>query len=64
MELLTADIRIDHYGVQYALADDVRDGLRRPLKELPPKYFYDERGSRLFDRITNCPSTTPVAASA
>jgi L-histidine N-alpha-methyltransferase len=61
MELLTgADIRIDHYGVQDTLADDVRDGLRRPLKELPPKYFYDERGSRLFDRITQLPEYYPT----
>ncbi len=30
---------------------DVLDGLRRPRKELPCKYFYDERGSELFDRI-------------
>jgi dimethylhistidine N-methyltransferase len=29
----------------------VLDGLRRPAKELPCKYFYDELGSRLFDRI-------------
>jgi L-histidine N-alpha-methyltransferase len=31
--------------------DDVRNGLLRPPRSLPPKYFYDERGSRLFDRI-------------
>jgi dimethylhistidine N-methyltransferase len=30
---------------------EVLDGLRRPEKELPCKYFYDERGSWLFDRI-------------
>ena len=30
---------------------DVLDGLGRPRKELPCKYFYDERGSELFDRI-------------
>jgi L-histidine N-alpha-methyltransferase len=60
MELLTADIRIDHYGVQDSLAEDVRHGLSRPLKELPPKYFYDERGSRLFDRITQLPEYYPA----
>ncbi|HEY1017343.1 MAG TPA: L-histidine N(alpha)-methyltransferase [Herpetosiphonaceae bacterium] len=26
-------------------------GLRRPAKELPCKFFYDERGSQLFERI-------------
>jgi len=38
-----------------ALADSFREdviaGLSRPLKVLPPKYFYDARGSRLFERI-------------
>ena len=35
--------------------DDVIDGLSRPRKELPPKYFYDERGSRLFEAICETP---------
>jgi dimethylhistidine N-methyltransferase len=30
---------------------DVLQGLAKPRKEIPPKYFYDERGSLLFDRI-------------
>jgi dimethylhistidine N-methyltransferase len=34
-----------------AFLNDVRDGLRRSSKQLPCKYFYDERGSILFDRI-------------
>jgi L-histidine N-alpha-methyltransferase len=34
---------------------DVRDGLARRQKELPPKYFYDERGSELFEKITRLP---------
>ena len=38
-----------------AMIDDVRDGLGRRQKELPPKYFYDERGSELFERITRLP---------
>jgi len=38
-----------------ALADDVRRGLSLELKELPPKYFYDERGSRLFEEICLLP---------
>ena len=44
------------------LADDVRAGLTRPLKELPPKYFYDEHGSELFDRITSLPEYYPTRA--
>jgi dimethylhistidine N-methyltransferase len=31
--------------------DDVLAGLRRIPKQLPSKYFYDSRGSELFDRI-------------
>jgi dimethylhistidine N-methyltransferase len=34
---------------------DVLRGLRAPAKELPCKYFYDDDGSRLFDRITELP---------
>jgi len=34
---------------------DVARGLSRPQKELPPKYFYDRRGSELFDEITRLP---------
>jgi len=37
------------------LADDVLDGLTRPFKELPPKHFYDARGSELFDQICELP---------
>ncbi len=35
--------------------DDVIAGLSRPRKELPPKYFYDERGSELFEAICEEP---------
>lgn len=38
-----------------ALRADVRCGLTAPQKSLPPKYFYDERGSELFDEITRLP---------
>ena len=38
-----------------ALRADVLAGLRRRQKRIPCKYFYDERGSRLFERITTLP---------
>jgi L-histidine N-alpha-methyltransferase len=62
MEALASepDIRIDRHEIRDSLADDVRDGLTRALKELPPKYFYDERGSLLFDRITGLPEYYPT----
>ncbi|MBW3543554.1 MAG: L-histidine N(alpha)-methyltransferase [Planctomycetes bacterium] len=34
-----------------AFLDDVLKGLSRVRKTLPCKYFYDERGSKLFERI-------------
>jgi L-histidine N-alpha-methyltransferase len=34
---------------------DVRHGLSRSPKQLSPKYFYDERGSELFEEITQLP---------
>lgn len=37
------------------LARDARAGLTRTPKSLPPKYFYDARGSRLFEEITRLP---------
>lgn len=40
---------------QPTLAEDVLAGFARQPKSLPPKYFYDERGSALFDRICDTP---------
>jgi L-histidine Nalpha-methyltransferase len=34
---------------------DVREGLAKSPKQLSPKYFYDERGSELFEEITQLP---------
>lgn len=34
---------------------EVAAGLSRPQKELPSRYFYDTRGSRLFEEITRLP---------
>ena len=62
-ELAIRDIRIDSYltGSHLgSMADDVREGLERTPKELPPKYFYDTRGSDLFDRITGLPEYYPT----
>jgi L-histidine Nalpha-methyltransferase len=42
------------------LANDVLDGLTRPFKELPPKHFYDARGSELFERICELPEYYPT----
>jgi L-histidine Nalpha-methyltransferase len=43
------------------IAAEVRDGLTRsPLRELPPKLFYDAYGSELFERITQLPEYYPT----
>jgi L-histidine N-alpha-methyltransferase len=47
-------------GHERTLADDVLDGLTRPVKELPPKHFYDTRGSELFDAICDLPEYYPT----
>jgi L-histidine N-alpha-methyltransferase len=43
-----------------SLANDVLDGLTRPFKELPPKHFYDARGSELFELICSLPEYYPT----
>jgi L-histidine Nalpha-methyltransferase len=45
-----------------ALRADVLDGLSRTPKALPPKWFYDARGSALFERITELPEYYPTRA--
>jgi L-histidine Nalpha-methyltransferase len=58
-------IRIDVHvgdgeGAERRLADDVLDGLTRPFKEIPPKHFYDSRGSELFEHICRLPEYYPT----
>ena len=47
-------------GTLDSLSADVRHGLGLPLKEIPPKYFYDARGSELFEQITTLPEYYPT----
>ena len=42
-------------GDSNAFARDVRAGLTATRKSIPPKYFYDELGSRLFEAICYLP---------
>jgi L-histidine Nalpha-methyltransferase len=61
--LNTDQIRIDSWlsaTEERVLANDVLDGLTRPFKELPPKHFYDTRGSELFDQICELPEYYPT----
>ena len=50
----------NHLDERSDLASEVAEGLGRALKELPPKLFYDARGSELFDRITELPEYYPT----
>ena len=45
-----------------ALRDDVLKGLTAEPKWLPPKWFYDARGSELFEEITRLPEYYPTRA--
>ncbi|MES1926807.1 hypothetical protein T31B1_15850 [Salinisphaera sp. T31B1] len=47
-----------------SLVDDVRAGLLSPPRRLPPKYFYDDHGSRLFEAICETPEYYPSRAEA
>ena len=61
-----ADVRVDVHltpeDVADALATDVRLGLSATPKTLPPKWFYDDRGSELFDAITRLAEYYPTRA--
>lgn len=42
------------------MAAEILEGLRATPKRISPKYFYDETGSRLFDKITEQPEYYPT----
>ena len=53
------EVDLPEGGAMAGMAEVVREGLSCPFKELPPKYFYDERGSELYERITELPEYYP-----
>ena len=61
-------MQIDHYltaeDLAASLRRDVRAGLTASPKVLPPKYFYDGRGSELFEAITRLPEYYQTRAEA
>jgi L-histidine N-alpha-methyltransferase len=58
----TIDVHLTPGDLRAAMEADVRTGLTSSPKELPPVYFYDDRGSRLFDEITRLPEYYPTRA--
>jgi L-histidine N-alpha-methyltransferase len=61
---MTTDVIVDVHlapdAAALALEADVRAGLTATPKSLPPKWFYDDRGSELFDEITRLPEYYPT----
>ena len=57
---VTVDVHLPPGGPLSGMAADVRAGLTKPFKELSPRYFYDERGSQLFEDITALPEYYPT----
>ncbi|MFY1692549.1 L-histidine N(alpha)-methyltransferase [Plantactinospora sp. WMMB782] len=62
---MTADpleIYLEAGELDRALRTDVRTGLGASPRWLPPKWFYDARGSELFEEITRLPEYYPTRA--
>jgi len=51
----TREVHVHPETFPETMAEDVRRGLTHTPKFLPPKYFYDPRGSALFEQITELP---------
>ena len=52
---LTVQVLVTEADRRRAMEDDVRRGLSEHPRSIPPVWFYDEVGSRLFDEITRLP---------
>lgn len=59
---IAVEVHIGPDDRRRAMEHDVRVGLTAPAKHLPPVWFYDERGSLLFDEITRLPEYYPTRA--
>ncbi len=58
--VVSVDVHLDGADLATALRHDARRGLGATPKWLPPKWFYDDRGSALFDDITRLPEYYPT----
>jgi len=59
-ERISIEVHLGPDDLAEALRHDVRTGLTAAHKHLPPKWFYDERGSQLFDDITRLEEYYPT----
>jgi L-histidine N-alpha-methyltransferase len=55
-------VEFDDDGVATAFRAEVLDGLAQDPKAVPSRWFYDDEGSRLFERITQLPEYYPTRA--
>lgn len=55
-------VELDEEGVNTAFRADVLKGLSQQQKAVPARWFYDERGSQLFEDITQQPEYYPTRA--
>jgi L-histidine N-alpha-methyltransferase len=62
MSRTTVSVLLEPGSAGAALVDDVRRGLASQPRTLPPKWLYDDVGSRLFDEITRLPAYYPTEA--
>ncbi|HEX3592697.1 MAG TPA: L-histidine N(alpha)-methyltransferase [Pseudonocardiaceae bacterium] len=62
MSDITVDVHLSQDYLTESLRADVLDGLLASPKTLPPKWFYDARGSELFELITELPEYYPTRA--
>jgi len=51
---------LDFHPSEHDLGAEIIAGLKQTPKRMPPKYFYDQRGSQLFDQITRLPEYYPT----
>ncbi len=58
----TIDVHLSPEAVRAQMRGDAITGLLGTPKSIPPVWFYDERGSRLFEEITQLPEYYPTRA--
>ncbi len=59
---ITVDVQLDQSAWSTHLADQTEEGLRDDPPWIPPVWFYDEPGSKMFDEITRLPEYYPTDA--
>ena len=62
MRMPPVPLKVEPSRTVRSIEEDVLDGLFEPPRQLPPKYFYDAEGSRLFDEICRTEEYYPTRA--